>query len=219
MKKLGFCLFIIIIAVVLALLLPWENLSEWKDGITGKAVDYASLKVYSLGGDMKVYIDGEEKGTVSSESSYLEIFPIEVGKHEVKLVRDASNDSFYQNFLRTISFEKGFDTVISWELGPSEDATSGWVLYARKSGADESDVKISLESIPDNSNIQINDDVPIVSPIRSYPLTLDRQHKLVVAKSGYQSMELPVLPGDDEERLLLKGYELFLEVDLYKLPV
>ncbi|MDD3647360.1 MAG: PEGA domain-containing protein [Candidatus Dojkabacteria bacterium] len=219
MKKIGLCLLVVVIAVVLAILLPWENIGELKNKLTGGAADYASLKVYSLGGDMKVFVDGAEKGTVLSDTTYLEIFPIEVGKHEVKLVRIASNDIFYEEFLETISFEKGFDTVISWELGPTEESTSGWILYARRNVSAVDDVKLNVESDPKGAQIKLDGGEASYSPLVNFALSHDKQHNLIISEEGYQTMELPILPEDEEERNLLRGYDLFLDIDLYKLPI
>ncbi|MBN2016164.1 hypothetical protein JW766_05005 [Candidatus Dojkabacteria bacterium] len=219
MKKVGLCLILCIIAIVAAIFVPWENVGNIKDRLLGTSRSVASLKVYSLGGNMKVILDGEEKGTVRSEDPYLEIFPVEVGNHTVELERESEAGGFYVDFKREIRFEKGFDTVISWEIGPTEDSSSGWILYAQKTTGEDGKILVNLTCDPGNCEVQIDDQEKRQAPLSDQELSIDSQHTIKASRYGYQDLEFQVLPEEDSARAQLAGYVLFLEVNLYKIPV
>lgn len=218
-KKVGLCLIIAVLAVVAAIFAPWEGFTTLKNKLLGIGESYASLKVYSLGGDMKIFVDDEEKGTVREEDSYFEVFPIIAGEHEVKLVREATLEGFYPDFSRVIDFEKGFDTVISWEIGPSSDSSSGWILYAQQTSKKAGMTSLNLTCVPESCNILINGGTSEVAPISKMDLSLDRQYGFKASSDGYQDLEFQLFESDDESRAKLEGYELFLDVNLYKVPI
>lgn len=219
-KKLGLCFILVFLAVFAAIFVPWDRLSVIKDRILGVGESYSSLKVYSLGGDMKVFIDGEERGIAKEKESYLEVFPVSIGEYEVKLVREASVEGFYSDFTRRINFEKGFDTVISWEIGPTEESSSGWVLYARGTSIpQEGATLINLNCHPESCNLKINGESDLQAPIYHKELTLDQQYTIQASMDGYQDLEFQILSEESEARSKLEGYELFFEVNLYKIPI
>ena len=209
----------IILAVFAAIFIPWENLYVIRDNILGIGESYASLKIYSLGGDMEVYLDDESKGIVRAQDSFLEVFPIEVGEHSVKLIREESEGEFYPGFKRVILFEKGFETVISWEIGPTYDSSSGWILYAKKMVGDEDYAYLNIRCEPEDCSLQENDGDNMEAPISDLELSLDSRHSYRVSGYGYQDLEFQILPEEEEARLKLGGYDLFLEVNLYKIPI
>jgi hypothetical protein len=219
MKKLGICIIFLIIAVIIAILFPWGNLDDIKDRLFGVKNNYASLKVYSLAGNMKLYIDEEEKGLVKRDEQFLEIFPISLGEHNIKLIREASNDEFYLNFEKIIKFEKGFDTVLSWEIGPTEDSSSGWILYAQNNNTDANNALLNLECRPDDCKVDIDSKEEYLGSIKDMTLGLETQHYFKVSKDGYQDLEFHILPEDENSRKSLKGYTLYIEVYLYKIPL
>jgi hypothetical protein len=219
-KKLGLYFVIIFLAVIAAIFLPWDRLSSLKDKLLGVGESYSLLKVYSLGGDMHVYVDDEDKGVVQEQDSYLEVFPITSGEHEVKLVREASTDGFYKEFVRRINFEKGFDTVIGWEIGPTEESSSGWILYAQESSVLKGGVtRINLNCKPSDCNVDINDEDSLTAPISQMEISLDKQYTFKASKEGFQDLEFQALPEDQEARAKLEGYELFFDVNLYRIPI
>jgi len=219
MKKVGFCIIISIIAVLGAILLPWHKLDSYKDKLLGSNNNYSSLKIYSLGGDMKIYLDNEEKGVIKNQDPYLEIFPIDIGSHSVKLERIASQEGFYPYFERNIDFEKGFDTVISWEIGPTDESSSGWILYAQSSNKKEGNAFLNISSKIDDCKVLLNNTEGIETPIIDKAIGLDSQYHIKVSKEGYQELEFQILPEDQEARNRLDGYVLYVEVNLYKLPI
>lgn len=218
MRKVLFVLVFILIIILIAVFLPWNNVSKFKDKILGERSNAASLKVYSLGGDMSVYIDGEKRGDVLSKSSYLEVFPIEEGDHLVQLVREGSEENFYVEFKEIIWFEKGFNTVVSWEIGPSEELSSGWILYAKKLNKNDTYAYLNIDCEPANCKCKLNDqeDVNIDSKIQ---LDKSNQYTIEASADGYQNLVVSIFPEDPEEREKLTGYDLFLEVNLFKIPI
>ena len=218
MRKVLFVLVFILIIILIAVFLPWNNVSRFKDKILGERSNAASLKVYSLGGDMSLYIDGEKRGDVLSKSSYLEVFPIEEGDHLVQLVREGSEENFYVEFKEIIWFEKGFDTVVSWEVGPSEELSSGWILYAKKLNKNDTYAYLNINCESANCKCKLNDqeDVKIDSKIQ---LDKSNQYTIEASADGYQNLVVSIFPEDPEEREKLTGYDLFLEVNLFKIPI
>lgn len=215
LKKIVFILFLLIVILLLAVFAPWERLSGLDNLLhIKKAEKYSSLKVYSLGGDMNVSIDGEEKGISNFDKSYLEITPISPGDHQVVLKRISTSDSFYTDFEKNIYFEEGFDVVISWEIGPSEESSSGWILSAEKyqENSIENSSYLIFSSAPENIDVKI-DGTDIADTI-----DLSNRHLVVCSSPGYQNLEFEVLPEDEDSRLKLKDYKLELYVKLYKLP-
>jgi hypothetical protein len=219
MKKLVIILLSLIIAILLAIFFPWDIFDGLKDKLFDSSGEVASLKVYSLGGDIKVFIDSEEKGIVKTEDAYLEIFPIETGIHEVKLSRVSKDESFYEPLQRSISFVKGFETIISWELGPTEESSSGWILYAQESENKLGYAKLDITCSNDPCDVLIDDERKLLTPIVSEELKLDKQHIFKVSKDGYQDLDFEVLSEESEDRQQLDGYELFLNVNLYEIPL
>ena len=218
-KRVGLCFILVFIAVIAAIFFPLDIISILKDRLLGVGNNYSSLKIYSLGGDIKVYIDGEEKGIAKEKGSYLEVLPIDVGEHEVKLVREATEEGFYPDFERIINCEKGFDTVISWEIGPTEEASSGWILYAQNASYKNGHTLINLTCKPRDCKINIDEKGEHTAPITKLNLSLNEQHTFKASKEGYQDLEVQVLPEDEEARASLEGYELFFEVNLYRIPI
>lgn len=218
-RKIGLCFIIVIIAILAAVLFPGEKFELLKNRLLGINNNYSSLRVYSLGGDMNVYIDGEHKGIVYANESYYEVFPISVGEHEVSLAREATHEKFYKQFQRTIRFEKGFDTVVSWEIGPTEAASSGWILYAKKSSELSEKATLNILCEPSDCLIEINGEEEQSAPISQMELSLDNQHEFTTTKIGYQDLVAQILPEDSEERSRFKGYELYLYVNLYQFPL
>ncbi len=219
MKKVGFCIIILIIGILGAILIPWHRLDTFKDKMLGTNNSYASLKIFSLGGDMKVYLDSEEKGIVKSQDPYLEVFPVDIGDHVVKLERVSSQEGFYDYFEKEILFEKGFDTVISWEIGPTEESSSGWILYAQSSNEKKGNALLNISSDIETCNVVLNNTQEMETPINNEAIGLDSQYNIKISKEGFQDLEFQILPEDQEARNRLDGYILYVEVNLYKIPI
>jgi hypothetical protein len=168
---------------------------------------------------MNIYIDGEHKGMVYSNESYYEVFPISVGEHEVSLTREATHENFYKQFQRTIRFENGFDTVVSWEIGPTEAASSGWILYAKKTSELSEKATLSILCEPSDCLIEIDGEEEQNAPVSQMELSLDNQHEFTATKIGYQDLVAQILPEDSEGRNSLKGYELYFYINLYQFPI
>lgn len=205
--------------MVLGILLPWDKLGDLRVSLLGVGEDLASLKVYSLGGDMDIFIDGEQKGTVLETESYLEIFPVNVGEHNVVLKRKASLDGFYEEFRRNILFEKGFDVVISWEIGPTDESSSGWLLYAQQVSTDSEEIPVNIRCTPEDCMLLVDEKTEDSILTEGLTLNVNSQHSVKATKEGYQDLDFLLFPEEDVARQRLKGYELFLEINLYQIPL
>lgn len=218
-RKFGLCIILLVLGILAAIFVPWDKLGDLKNRILNVEGSFSSLKVYSLAGEMKIYIDGEEEGLVNANESYTEIFPISPGEHEVMLERVGTTDLFYENFKKKIVFEKGFDVSISWEIGPTPESSSGWVLWAQDSGEELGHATMEIVCVPEDCGVHIDDEIIEDLPITQYQLSLEKQHNINVSKEGYQSLEFTVLPEDEDTRRKIDGYRLFVEVNLYQLPI
>ncbi len=205
--------------VVGAIFAPFEKIYELKNNLFYRAGKVSSLKVYSLGGEMEVFVDNEAKGTVSPDMPFLDVFPIDRGEHTVRLLRKSSNEGFYKEFEKRIWFEEGFDVIVSCEIGPSLDSSFGWMLYAKKANDGiEGVVRLHLKCNTRDCIARI-DEKESFGDGEEYLMSLDSQHYVNVKASGYQGIEFQLLPNEEEARRLISGYDLYLEVNLYRLPI
>jgi hypothetical protein len=218
-KRVGLCIAIVIIALVAAVFFPWEIFTSLKDAILGSQGGYSSLKVYSLAGNMTIFVDGEEMGKVTPEDSFYEVFPIEPGDHEVLLRREASADNFYKDFKRMLHFEKGFDVSISWECGPTDESSSGWVLWAKKGNEDNEYAVLNITCSEEDCLLSIDDSEQEKIPIVRKQLSLDSQHSFKVSKEGYQDLEFQVFSEDESIRKKVAGFDLYVDINLYNIPL
>ena len=209
----------IILLIIGAVFIPWDKLPEIKSLFIKENDEVSSLKIYSLGGDMKIFIDNEEKDVIYEKDSYKEIFPISIGKHTVKLERISSSPNFYPKFEREIEFINGFETVISWEIGPSEASSSGWILNAKKNDLEENQANLFLSISPSDAEIDLNGENIDKNDLGNTSLSLDKQYIISASKTGYVNLEFEFLPEDQQERLKLAGFDLYLDINLYKIPI
>jgi len=208
---------IIIIIILLVLLIILAVVIPWREFININSDDKPSLlKIYPLKGDIDIFIDDEFKGTVFESDVYGEFFPLKNGYHKVKIEKN-SNKEFYTFFEKEIWFEGGFDTVISWELGPTYESSSGWILYSKK-GSDDKKTILNLVCEPKNCDILVNEE-KLNSPINSYEINRDNQYHIKASYPSYYPLEFNLLPEDNVLREELEGYELFVEVKLYQYPL
>lgn len=222
MKKILIVLIIIVTLLIGAIFVPWNSLTDLKSilGIEDQ-IGYSSLKVYSLGGNLEVSVDEQERGLANFEMSYLEITPLEPGFHKIELVRESTEENFYQGFSKEIYFEEGFDVVISWEAGPSERSSSGWVLSAKRNDTDQKAENMSqlfVDLDPTGADLFM-DGNQVADYLNGVSLSLDKRHTISCRKTGFQDIDFEILPEEDDIRGRLIDYNLFLEVKLYEIPL
>ncbi len=215
---------IVIIFFVLILLLgvwsPWLN---WRVSLgsmlgLGEKSEASGMKVYSLIGELEVYLDNEYKGSATPEE-WLDVVDIAPGSHEIKLIRKSSPEGGYYNFLRKINFENSVDVIISYELGPNQKFSEGHIFYAEKRVTSAENAFLNIISNPDNAKIFLDSTLIGESPISNVEIDLTSQHEIRLEKEGYDPIEFTILPETQEERDSLKGYNLNLEINMFLIPI
>ena len=221
MRKFVIISTIVVLLILLALWSPWNNINfSWKKllGIE-KPDSYAGLVVNSLGGNMEIKIDGESRGEVNLANSPIELAEIDPGEHDIELVRKASVEGGYESFFKKINFEEGINSVLSYELGPTNDFSSGYVFYAQSRSNFGGEASLTVTSVPETSKVYLNDVVLGEAPMRDVKIALTGKHKLKVEADGYEPLEFEILPDEQTSRDKLKDYSLYVEVRLFKLPL
>jgi hypothetical protein len=218
--------FIFIACLLLALVIvgvwaPWRNWNFDLAQILGakRPEKFATLQVSSISGEVTIYIDGEERGSVGPEGSPFMIEDVKPGQRLVKLVRVSDDQRNYINFERLLQFTENNDTVIAYELGPTEEFSAGHVISAYKSYANDNKTKLSVKTTPDNVKVSLNDKELGNSPQDSIELNLNEVQTLKLSKAGYEDMVINLLPQSQQDRDNLKGYDIVVEANLFLKPI
>lgn len=206
MKK-AVVIILIISAIIFSIFSPWKYLRNLLLQIIGLPGNKpASIAINSKVGTALVYIDDKEQGETPFEEN------IKAGNHTVKLVKKTNQPEFYTIFEKSIDIEEGTQVVINWELGPGEEFSSG-EIYFFKERLDSTDESLAVSIIPFPDTAQIYFDGAKQEDTR--PLIIDEiregKHKVKIEKEGYISSEL-----DFQTK---SGYDLFLEVRLFPIPL
>lgn len=220
MKKVIVIAIFLIIMFVLGIWSPWLN---WRISLgsmlgLGTKTEASGMKVFSLIGEIDVYLDNEYKGSAVPEEG-LDVVDISPGSHEVKLVRKSDPEGSYYDFLRKINFENSVDVIISYELGPNQKFSEGHIFYAEKRVTNSNNAFINIISNPDNAKIYIDSNLIGESPVSNVEIDLTSQHEIRLEKEGYDQIEFTILPETQEERDSLKGYNLNLEINMFLIPI
>lgn len=204
---------------MLAVWSPWQNWNLSFTNLLGieSKEEYSALKVKSLAGEIDVFLDGEYKDSASSESDFLEIFPVSPGEHTVLLTRRDADD--YAQIVRKINFEPAVDVIVGFEIGPTEDFSEGHILYATKSYTSEGNPVAEIFSLPEMVKVSLDDKYIGETPLKEIPLDIGSKHKLKFEKEGYDSLEIEILPDTQEARDKLKNMVLNLEITLFARPI
>lgn len=221
MKKLTVIVFIGVVLLGLAVWSPWNRIDfSWKRllGIE-KPIGLAGLTVYSLGGNMEVKIDSESKGEVNLANSPLEIDGVEPGEHQVELVRKGSQEGGYAGYFKNLNFEGSINSILSYELGPTGEYSSGYVFYAVSKGNFNGQASLSITSKPDQAKVSLDGVGVGNAPIRDMKISLNQTHRLKLEAEGYEPLEFELLPTNQVDREKLKDYSLAVEVRLFKIPI
>jgi len=217
---------LVIIAIVLLVLVgcglwsPWQQWNISLGSVFGvdKPKDFARLQVSALEGEIKILVDGEEKGKVGPDGSPFVIEDIEPGKRTVRLERQADSPAEYLVFERVLDFSTEVDTVVAYELGPNSYFSAGHIITATKNYISAS-TKLNLVSVPIGAEVSLNGLNLGLTPLSNLELDISEVSKLSLRKAGYEDMEVSLLPENAEDRKQLKGYDINVEADLFLLPI
>jgi hypothetical protein len=220
-KKILTTIAVIIGLILLAIWSPWQN---WHINFlqligVDTAEDFATLKIKSLAGELEIYVDDELKGTANAaDSDFAEITPISVGEHTVTLKRKEASDKYYV-MTKKINFEPGVDVVIAYDLGPNEYFSEGHILYSRKNYTADNKVLLDISTTPVGCQIYLDNNLIGTAPLNDIELDITAQHKLKFVQTGYDSLEITILPESQNDRNKLLGLTLDLEVNLFAQPI
>ncbi|HEX9804973.1 MAG TPA: PEGA domain-containing protein [Candidatus Dojkabacteria bacterium] len=222
MKKILIIGSIILFLIIIGIWSPWLNWNISLSRIFGLDTkeEASGLQVFSLVGEIEVYLDNEFLGTTKPEDgtplSYLEIKP---GVHTIQLFRQSDPQGSYYLLSRDIVFEDGLEVIISYELGPTQEFSEGHIFYAEKSFSSRDKALLNTISTPDKSRLYIDNTFIGETPASSIELSLDKVHTIKLEKEGYDTIEFNILPESQEERDKLKGFTLNLEANMFLIPL
>lgn len=207
MKKFLITLSILSFLSAVAIISPWKAIGDKILGVVGLSVSSpVSISVNSKEGNLRVFINDKEEGTTP-----LELNNLSPGSYKVKLVKDTNTPDFYTEFERAFDIEEGTQVVINWELGPSNEFSSGEIYFFKRNLDEQSDEStVSIIPHPDNASIYF-DGAKQSGP----PFVLDGikegRHKAKVEQDHFIDTEIDIQTKE--------GYDLFLEIRLFPLPV
>lgn len=179
----------------------------------------ATLKVKSLAGNIDIFIDEQNMGSVTADDEFAEITTISKGEHLIQLKRLTEKEGIYYELSRKLNFEPGVEVVIAYDLGPSEEFSEGHILYTAPNFNKDSAPDLNIISEPDDVAVFLDDSQIGTTPLKELELDISKQHKVRFEKQGYDTLEFILLPESQEARDKLKGLSLQLEVNLFLQPM
>jgi len=219
---------IIISILILVLAIFGKDIIVYFLNSTGILKDTgAVIESISLGGDMKIFIDGVEKGVVRGSQSKFELDGISNGVHKVELSK--ISDLPFPKFTTTLNFLDGFATTVAYEIGPSESVSQGWTIepVEKDSVSDQSTIEIitniessSVKLFDEDTNGEIKPLGESVNP--TYNLDFKSGYKVSIEKDGYLPVTFNIFGYDaGSEKILEKAkkYNYIIKVYLFELPL
>lgn len=214
-----------ILAIALTLLAIWSPWSSWNISFLetlglAQQDKYSGLQIYSTNGELEVLVDSEVVGNVTVEGSPLEIFEIEPGDHLVTLHRisEGVDSGYYYEFSRMINFIEGINTVIAYEIGPSDYFSGGYVIYATPS-IDDNSTYLNVRTQSGESKVYLNDLEIGSTPVTNRQLDTSTTYKVKITQEAAEGIEFNLFPDTQDERDAFKGYDLNVEAHLFRLPI
>lgn len=206
MKKVLIILSVLSFLSALAIISPWKAIGDKILGIVGlSASSPVSISATSEDGELKVFINDKEEGVTPFEKNNL--VP---GKYKVKLTKVTDEEAFYTTFERVFDVEEGTQVVINWDLGPSEDFSSGEIYFFKRNKGISNESSVSIIPYPEDSTVYFDAAVQSGPPYVTEGV-IEGKHKVKIEKDHYIESEVDVQTR--------KGFDLFLEVRLFPLPI
>lgn len=222
MKNFIYFLILILILFLCGLWSPWVHWDiNWGAliGITTQE-KISGLNVFSLEGEIEVFIDDKLIGTADPEKP-LFFDKVTPGRRYLKLVRKSSIDPSikFWKYEKTLEFVSGTSVVASYNLGPTDRVSEGQIIYAakKKNSKDVSKVYLTILNAQDFS-ISV-DSSPITNVEgNKFEIAFDttNQKTFKISKTGYENIEFILLPSDPDDRNKLRDYNLNVDVILMK---
>jgi len=218
MKKVLVIVIIFIVLLILALWGPWYKWNFNFYSLVGinTPEKYSDLKVKSLAGTIDIYIDKQYQGSVSDNEDSADIASITSGEHEITLKRSSQYE--YYEFDHKVDFEQGVETVIAYDLGPSEIFSEGHILYAKKNFANNGNPKLLVYCSPSATKVYLDGIYVGDTPLQNIDLDPSKQHTIKLQKTGYIDLEFKILPDNETDREKLSGFDIVVEAKLFLKP-
>ncbi len=179
----------------------------------------SGLEVYSLLGDLEVYIDDVlQEGSASAENGPLFIDGLTPGEKAITIIRKSEVEGAYWQYRDIITFVEGVNTVISLGIGPEEEFSEGTFITATERNNEEYNLRIRTNL----NDYQLNfDGSPFAVDGNEFTRSIDlnSQHTVRINKTGYEELEFTILPEDQSARDTLKDFIINVEVQLMVQPV
>lgn len=200
---------------------PWTNWDSTVRNVLGieTQVELARLQVSSLAGEVEIYVDDELRGSVGPEGSPFLIEDIEPGQRSVRLVRTSETSGSYIDFNSRLNFSPEIDTVIAYELGPTEQFSEGHIITAYDNFLEDTGARLSVRTEPAGASITLDGQPLGSAPVENYALSLDRPHEMRLTKEGYEELVITLLPQEQEARDQLEGFDIAVEARLFLIPL
>jgi len=178
----------------------------------------SGLQVYSLLGEVEVFVDGESQGKVTPEDSPLIVDAIQPGEKSVRIERVSEVTDAYWAFEKVITFEESIDVVISYVLGPEKEFSEGHVITVTEK-TDE-DYNLLVNTNIEGTAISL-DEIQSQVPATQFTqnIALDKQHKIKIFKPGFEEIEFTILPESQDDRDQFANKIINVDVQLLYQPV
>jgi len=221
MRKFLKITFIIFVLILVGLWSPWLGWDIDVAGFFGVETPdpVSALRVNSLRGDLRVFIDDEEVGTASEEENFpLIVDALSPGEKAVRIERIANETAEYWEYNKLINFVDGIDTVISYLVGPEEEFSEGHVITVREKTNENYNLRINLNV--DDASVELDSVLEEVSgSTYTKEISLEKQYDIRIEKPGFESIEFTILPEDQIERDKFSRYIINVDVQLMYQPV
>lgn len=206
MKKIIIILLATITLILATIAIPWSSITSSAFSLFGLNIDKpAALSVASKEGELIVYVDDKEVGTTPYEKNNMK-----AGTYQIKLVRKSETEGFYTDFERSFELEAGTRVVINWEVGPSQEFSSGEILFFKERlDSTKKESTVSITTTPAEANIYFDGAKQEGTPVLIKNVSEGR-HKLRISKDEFIETEFEVNT--------VENYDLFVEIRLFPVP-
>jgi hypothetical protein len=149
-----------------------------------------------------IFLNGEHIG-----SSPFFDEKIKPGDYRIKLVPEASGQQVL-SWEGQVKLVGGVLTVISRDLGESEDKSSGYVLSLEPK-VDKNTASVAVVTVPDGAVVSLDGEPKGFAPL-NVDSVAEGEHTLVISSPGYVEKSI--------KAKVVKGYKLTASVQLAKMP-
>lgn len=213
----------LIICFLLAIWSPWLYWNFDLRGLFGvnAPVLNSSLQVFSLAGEIEVFIDNQIVGSAKFNEGALIVDKITPGERLIKLSRKSELQNAFWEYQKVVTFEEGTTVVLSYNLGPSKIFSEGHLIYAIKKIDSSTQTKLFTTINVSDAIMKINNFNPaeVKGNKTSDVISLENQLSIEINKIGFEPLTFTILPNQREEREKLAKFDIGMEVQLMVQPL